>query len=77
MGEFTPFPDPRDPQKDMPLVTPTGANYRCNGCGEEGDWHGMQIHPDIDENRMVTGIRICGDVNSPTVHACGTKVRAG
>lgn len=76
MGEFIPFPEPRNPQTDKALVEPAGANYKCNGCGEIGDWHGMQIHSDVDDKGMVTGIYVTLDISAkdvPPVHACGTR----
>lgn len=75
MGEFTPFPVPLNPQTDKALVEPQGANYLCNGCGEVGDWHGMQIHHDTNAEGMVTGIWIAGDRNAIPVHACGTRAQ--
>ena len=75
MGEFVPFPEPRNPQTDKALVEPVGPNYKCNGCGEVGDWHGMQIHHDADGDGMITGIWVAADPQAAPVHACGTRAK--
>lgn len=72
MAEFAPFPNPRNPG-DMPLVSTAGPHYRCNGCGEIGDWHGRLILETVDANDQVIGIRVTRDREVAPDHACGSE----
>jgi hypothetical protein len=72
MAEFAPFKNPVHPIDDTPLLQHAGANYKCSGCGEVGDWSGMQIYETVEEG-MVIGLRVQGGPGATPVHACGSE----
>ncbi len=65
---FTPFKVPTD-RDDLPLVSPDGPVYRCNGCGgpvEPGSVLAEQV-----EDGMVVGLLAFAGHGGPQTHACG------
>jgi hypothetical protein len=72
LGEFTPFKNPAHPIDDTPLLQHAGAFYKCSGCGEVGDWHGMQLRPTVEDG-MVIGLRVQASPEAPPVHLCGSE----
>lgn len=71
MGKFKPFPEPRDPQTDTPLVTPAGPLYRCTGCGgtvPDGAWLTETV-----TGGMVVGLIARAGKDGPVVHECGDR----